>query len=268
MKDLKIAICTLTCELDHLEEWIVHHINYGFQYFLICADTSRMKDNEKNIAIDLQIDLQNKFKGIKLYNYENYINKNSELSVQRQFYQDCTKDNLEYDYILYTDSDEYYESKTKNVIEDINLIKHQYGNFDCLGIFWRFYGCYPPFETRVSIESYKKFVPNNNLKCLINPKTIEENVDSFLNHHVPKLKKGSIRIDENGATFKHNPEHYSSVIKIWLKHIFTRSREEWKNKINRQGWYEGECLDWPRNMELFDKYNKDIEDQSKWYKEW
>jgi hypothetical protein len=46
MKDLKIAICTLTCELDHLEEWIIHHKNYGFQDFLICVDTSRMQDNE------------------------------------------------------------------------------------------------------------------------------------------------------------------------------------------------------------------------------
>jgi hypothetical protein len=222
-----------------------------------------MQDNEKNVAIDLQ----NKFKGIKLYNYENH--KNGPLPVQQQFYYDCTKDNLEFDYILYTDSDEYYESKTKDVIDDIILLKHQYGNFDCLGIFWRCYGCYPFFETRVPIESYKKFAPNAHKKCLVNPNAIEEYAESFANHHHPILKKGSICIDENGASIIHSHEHHPSVNKIWLKHIFTRSEEEWKNKISRGGWYEAVTHEqnWPRNVELFYKYNKDIEEQSKWFKE-
>lgn len=258
MKDLKVAICLITCELDHLEEWIVHHINYGFQDFLICVDTSRMKDNEKNIAIDLQ----NKFKGIKLYNYEN-LKDDSLVTPQKQFYYDCTKDNLEFDYILYTDSDEYYESKTKDVIEDIDLIKSKYGHFDSLSIFWRFYGCYPFFETRVPIEYYKKFVPNKHVKSLVNPKVIE----SFENLHLPTLKKGSICIDENGTKIISANQHYPSVNKVWIKHLFTRSKEEWVSKINRKGWYEAGTQDWPRDMELFYKFNKDVEDQSKWFKE-
>lgn len=256
MKDLKIAICLLTCELDHLEEWYIHHKNYGFKNFFVFLDNKFIKSLDK-----IDFNLKSEIKNINIMPTEY-----NGISFQEALYTYICKKYTNFDYILFIDSDEYYESKTKNVIEDINLIKQQYGNFDCLSIFWRFYGSYPPFEKRVPIESYKKFTLSPYIKCLVNPNAVKR----FNNPHIPLLEKNSICIDENGTEIvEHNSENVSTANKIWIKHIFTRSKEEWRNKISRKGWYKTHHIDdpqWPRNMELFYKYNKDVEEQSKYFK--
>lgn len=249
MKDFKIAICLLTCELDHLEEWLNHHKNYGFENYLVFLDSKYVKSLD-----DINPNLRSQINYIGIYPTERG-------SIPRLYTKVCQKLKDHFDYILFIDSDEYYESKTKNVIEDVNRIKEQYGNFDCLSIYWRMYGSNPPFETRVPIESYKQFSLNPHVKSLVNPKAVEY----FKNPHVPKLKEGAVCIDGCGLKFKNyvkpdgtieyglgtRPNEGIELEKIWIKHIFTRSKKEWEDKLNRKGWYQEQHS---RTMKNYDQF--------------
>jgi len=263
MKDFKIAICLLTCELDHLEEWLNHHKNYGFENYLVFLDSKYVKSLD-----DINPNLRSQINCIKILSTEARC-------IPRLYTKVCQKFKDHFDYIFFIDSDEYYESKTKNVIEDVNRIKEQYGDFDCLSIYWRMYGSSPQFETRVPIESYKQFRFDSHVKSLVNPKALE----NYLNAHVPKLKEGAIHIDAYGSKFKHYVKPDGTIIhgvgtrpngegklgagspsqegieleKIWIKHIFTRSKKEWEDKLNRKGWYQETHS---RTMKDYDSTNK------------
>ena len=123
----KVAICLMTCEVDHFEEWYLHHKNYGFENFFVYLD-SKMVSSLDSINRDLALEIKN----VKIIDTE----KNN-IALQRVLYTAVCKKYNDFDYILFIDSDEYYESKTKNIQEDISILKDKYGDFDGFGLCWR-----------------------------------------------------------------------------------------------------------------------------------
>lgn len=233
MESSQIAICLLTNESNHLEEWLKHHRNYGFSNFLIYCDGFQYIEHK---ARHTQRAFFFKANSTKSHRY------------QMEVYEDCCKKTAnDYEYLLIIDSDEYYESKTGNIHEDIKFLKEKYGEFDGLGISWRMYGKSEPyFETRQPIESYIQWYPNEHIKSLIKPSKVMR----WFDPHKPILKSNSIFINELGQKInspieKHTSEH------MWIKHIWSRSLEEWKEKVNRKGWYEF----YDRKMEQFYEHN-------------
>jgi hypothetical protein len=222
MNKSNLAICLLTCEIDHLEEWYLHHKSVGFDNFFVFIDNSRNSLREKTISKSLISEIKN----IKTISQST--------AFQTTLYAAFCKKYSNFDYILFIDSDEYYESLTNNVHEDLNMIKNKYGHFDALGIYWRFYGSNLFFENRVPISEYKEWFPFTLIKSFVNPRVVVK----FNDPHAPILNKNSKYIDElgNEVLGPHGSGEHSSKY-IWFKHIFTRSKSEWEIKRNRGGWW-------------------------------
>lgn len=220
----------MTCELDHLEEWYLHHKKAGFENFFVYVDAKVDSSLES-----LDQNLKSEIKNIKIIPTE-YKN----IPVQASLYTYFCKKYDYFDYILFIDSDEYYQSKTNNIHEDISILKSKYGNFDALALFWRQYGANPPFENRVPIDKYYQWYPSVYFKSLVNPKS----VDYFPHPHTAFLKHNSKYISENGelnlvganlGTTCKADNHSSN--NFWIKHIRFRSKSEYDIKFNRTGWY-------------------------------
>jgi len=229
----KIAICLLTNEDKHLEEWLKHHRNYGFSNFLIYCDDFQYIEHKARYTQKA---------------YFHLVKSTNNPRFQMDIYEQCCKRyKNDYEFILFLDSDEYYESKTGNIQEDIKLIKEKFGEFDGLSLSWRMYGKSEPyFETRQLIENYTQWYPNNHIKSLVNP----SKVIKWNDPHKPALTKNSKFINELGEKVNSPIEPHSSE-NIWVKHIWTRSLEEWKEKVNRKGFYEL----YKRKMEQFYEHN-------------
>jgi hypothetical protein len=220
-----IAIVLLTCEIEHLEEWYLHHKSYGFKNFFVYIDTKVVKDLNK-----LNRNLISEIKNIKTLNTDSRVDVDMQNTLYTGF---CYKHSY-FDYVLFIDSDEYYQSKTNNIQEDIVILKNKYGDFDAFGLCWRLYGANPPFENRVSIDQYKQWCPAPHIKSLVNPKAVHY----FPTPHGVVLKPNSKPYtSENGIVYDFHKLSRHSSKDVWIKHIRFRSKSEWSTKFNRSGWY-------------------------------
>jgi hypothetical protein len=107
MNKYNIATFLVTNELEHLEEWYVHHRNRGFENFFIYVDLKVASYLNK-----ISENLKSNIKKLRLVDINHY----SQLLI---LYTKFCLNHPEFDYILFIDSDEYYESKTNNVNIDL-----------------------------------------------------------------------------------------------------------------------------------------------------
>lgn len=109
----KIAICLLTNENRHLEEWLKHHRNYGFSNFLIYCDDFQYIEHKARYTQKA---------------YFHLVKSTNNPRFQMDIYEQCCKKyKNDYEFILFLDSDEYYESKTGDIQKDVKLIKERFG---------------------------------------------------------------------------------------------------------------------------------------------
>lgn len=222
-----IAVVLLTCEIEYLEEWYLHHKKIGFKNFFVFLDSQFNYDFNK-----LNKNILSEIKNIKTFNIKNEFGDIIPLAL---LYTSFCREYTNFDYVLFIDSDEYYESKTNNINEDICLLKQEYGDFDALGLCWRLYGSNPVFENKMPITSYKQWHPSTYIKSLVNPKSVYV----YPSPHHAFLKDGFNKyINEFGQIINSHKLLNHTSEKIWIKHIRTRSRSEWFYKMERKGWYE------------------------------
>lgn len=204
---MKVALCCIAKnENKYFDEWILHHKNVGF-------DTVIIYDNNSETTV-VRVD-------------SIVINWKDDLhGSQSRAYLDCCNKYKDYfDYIAFLDVDEFYISKSMNVKYDISVL----GNPDGIGIYWRIYGKPEPFlEKRQSVYSYKFYSENPHIKSIVNPKKVLEWKDP----HKARLKKNSVYINEIGDRII-SPIGLHTSVNMYIKHIFTRSKEEFFEKIER-----------------------------------
>lgn len=207
---MKIGVCLIIKnENSYLEEWLTHYRSLGVDNFFIY-------DNNSETPITSSDD-----------DVEVVLWDNEEFRSQNEAYLDCCKRHPSFDYIGFFDTDEFYHSKTMNVKEDISHLKEKFGEFSGLGIFWRMYGKpFPYFTERQPITNYTHYHPNKHIKSFIDPKTIK----FFPDPHFPKIK--GRYIDELGRTLIAPTGRHTSET-IWIKHTWTRSENEFREKIER-----------------------------------
>jgi hypothetical protein len=238
---MKVAICLIIKdENEYLEEWLQHHKNIGFNYFIIY-------DNQSKISVNRYL-LKNNIseKGITLINWDD--NKHGS---QLRAYKHCCDNFKElYDYIAFIDTDEFLMLKTHKTIQEFINATHK---FDGLGIYWRMYGMNMT-NSRIPIKDYKLYFENPHIKSLVNPKK----VINFPDPHKPILEPNSIYINELGYKIT-SPLGLHTSKEIYIKHIWTRSLSEWNEKLKRgsgdkvvRNYTEKEFIDYNKQCVLHD----------------
>jgi len=120
-------------------------------------------------------------------------------------------------------------SKSMNIHKDVENLKDKYGDFDGLGLYWRIYGQPKPYlEKRQLVEKYTQYFGNTHIKSLLKPKLILD----FPDPHKAQLQSNCKYIDELNNPIL-GPLGIHTSEDIYIKHIFTRSKEEFKDKMER-----------------------------------
>ena len=230
---MKIGICAIVKnEGEYLEEWMNHHRKLGISHFFIYdnnSDSSLYRNDGDYIY--------------KLWSDDNHAS-------QLRAYMDCVnkwKNGI--DWMCFIDTDEFIMTKNNQSIEQILIkTKEKYGNFQGLGLSWRMYGKQEPyFNYRQPIEKYTQYHENNHIKSILNPKFII----NFPDPH--KAILNGIYINENGKPINHPLEKHTSE-NIWIKHTWTRSSNEFMDKILRG---TGDKVVRQRTMQDFFNYNNE-----------
>lgn len=254
---MKIAICLIIKnENQYLKEWLTHYKNIGVDHFFIYDNGSKnlvIEEFDKNYTEDYEIYPQgqvfclNSDITIIKWDYDNKIGS------QLRAYLHCCKNNQDYDYILFVDTDEFLILKNHKTIQDfVKDLKIKHDEFDGLGIYWRMYGkSNPYYENRMKYTDYNEYSVNNHIKSLINPKK----VINFPDPH--KTVINGKYIDELGRIITSPIGNHTSE-NIYIKHIWTRSLIEFEEKIKR-GCGDKVKRNW--QMKHFYEYNDNLNER-------
>jgi len=230
---MKVAICLIIKdENEYLVEWLNHHIQVGFNYFIIY-------DNQSKLSVNRYLIMNNiPEKGITIINWND--NKHGS---QLRAYKHCCQNYKDFDYIAFIDTDEFiYLTAHKTIQEYINSLP----GFDGLGIYWRMYGDINYLTTRRKIEDYVLYYENEHIKSLVNPTKVTKWDDP----HFATIN--GLYIDEN-KNIINSPIGKHTSKDIYIKHTWTRSLSEFKQKIKRGS---GDKVIRQYTLEDFYNYNK------------
>ena len=223
-------VCIAKDENQYFDEWIRHHLKVGFEHIFIY-------DNNSKETIEIAIDLSQKVSVIKW--------EDSKYGSQSRAYMNSCARFSNFDYIAFFDVDEFYMSETMNVKIDLEKLN----NPIALGIYWRIYGNPKPFDTRKPVENYIHWHGDKHIKSIIQPSLVK----SFPDPHKAELinEKKGMYIDENNNQIV-SPTGAHTSNSIWIKHVFTRSRQEFAEKMQRG---DANTREKNRTWEDFDYYN-------------
>jgi hypothetical protein len=238
---MKVAICLIIKnENEYLEEWLQHHRNLGFNYFIIY-------DNNSSFSVENYLKINNNDnKDIAIYHW-----KDNEHASQLRAYKHCCDNFKElYDYILFIDTDEFLMLKHHKTIQEFIDSKPK---FDGFGIYWRMYGMNMT-NSRIPIKDYKLYSYDNHIKSILNPKKVIR----FLDPHKATLEKNNVYIDELNRNII-SPIGLHTSKEIYIKHTWTRSLSEWNEKLKRgsgdkvvRNYTEKEFIDYNKQCVLHD----------------
>ena len=241
---MKIGICLfIKDENQYLKEWIDYHKSIGINHFFIY-------DNQSSYSVtftlaDLGLEHVNNI-SVELWN-------DNGIGGQMRAYEDCCKKHKDCEYIAFIDTDEFIMLNGYSTIQEcLGDFEKKYGKFFALGMSWRFYGSNPVYKTRQPMENYVQYHENEHIKSIVDPKKVL----NFKDPHKATLNWIAMThknyINELGEEIK-NPREKHTSKNIWIKHIWTRSEEEFKDKIVRG---RGDKVPSSYTMQDFEDYNK------------
>lgn len=221
---MKIAICLIIKdEEEYLSEWLDYHRKIGINHFFIY-------DNNSKIPVATYLQKQQDIT----------IKKWSPSCFNSQWlaYSDCSAANkYNVDKIAFIDTDEFicFNSKFNTIQEVWKYLESKYNKIDNLGIYWRMYGkSYPYYKDKQPATHYTEYYEDFHIKSILDPRTITRFTDP---HHANTTgiyvnERNESIVSAFGSNIEpHNTTHCSNI--IWIKHIWTRSLIEFKNKIKR-----------------------------------
>ncbi|MDR2933925.1 MAG: glycosyltransferase family 92 protein [Rickettsiales bacterium] len=225
-------------EASYIEEWINYHRIVGVNKFYIYDNEST--DNLKKI-------LQPYIKS-NLVDYTYWTGQKQ----QKIVYNDALKKHrLDTKWLGFIDSDEFLVPVSKKTLPDvIKEINPKYG----LQVHWVFYGSNGHIKrsSGLVIERFTKraandYYPNHICKSIVNPRIIY-----YQTEHSGYFIGNNFSIDEQGK--KCGMGGNITFEKIRCNHYYTKSKEEYLNKINRGDAIYGTSL---TSMNIFDSIDKD-----------
>lgn len=243
-KKYYLSICLIfKDENEYLQEWLEWHINQGVEHFYIYDNGS------KETIIDY---IDNDCKSY--CTIINAIGKN-----QKEVYDEYLKNfKEESEWTAFIDTDEFIRPiNNKSIIEFLKIFSE---NVDVITLKWLIYGANglrrkdnrKVRERFVkSVNTYPEYLPMT--KCIVKNKNVKH-----MEAHFPVLGYNKLNIvNEYGEKVLSPWDKNISSDLIAIDHYFTRSLEEWEEKINR-----GSCDPLSqRNFDMFYIINPDMKEK-------
>lgn len=226
---MKVGIQTVMRDTyqPYLIEWLNYHKSIGVDYFFLYDNESIVSLIEavenipfkKDIFIHPISGLPSPTIDIQKISYLKFLS-----DIQSNFLPHC-------DRVAFIDEDEFIICENG----DIKKTLEDYAEFSGIGISWRIFGS-SGLSSQTSDSQMKKFTrytnstyrANVNIKSIVNPYLVKDT----LNPHIFSYTKGfCVDIDKNPieGSFIMSPIYK----KLWINHYFTRSLEEWVEKVER-----------------------------------
>jgi len=213
---MKVGICAIMKDVyePYLIEWLDHHRSIGVDYFFIY-------DNDSIIPVESVDD-------------DVIIFKVSGIAKQITTYDKCLADMKSKilphcDRLAFIDEDEFIICENN----DIKKTLQEYTKYPALGITWRVFGSSglkvrTPEPQRTKFTKFTTGHPyEKHIKSIVDPL---RTIGSSGNPHF-----FAYRNNETCVNVNHEPVEGPFTIpiynKIWIDHYYTRSMEEWKDKV-------------------------------------
>ena len=269
---MKVAVCCIgRLENLYINEYIEHYLSLGVDKIFIYDNNY---DEEEYFEDVIPTDLINN--KVEIINFRNLSN------CQKKAYQDCyDKHNIEYDWILFIDIDEYLYIEGFDNVKDF-LKQDKFNNYELIHINWQVYGdndnviyANKPLKQRFSNPKlpfdWKRndncSIPENNLvKSIVRGGL--KNVKWTATPHTPNCFMRCC--DANGK--KHNSFSYFlsfDYTSAHFKHYITKTLEEWINIKVKRGYPDENKDFYEKNnfVKEFFKVNEITEDKISYLRE-
>ena len=246
-----IALCLIVKDDVDLEEWVQYHVNLGVRKIYVF-------DNNSTHPLLLPVLHPFIANGHVEYQYLSDPIPPAALqglpNQQLYAYQRCIREFGErHEFMGFIDSDEFIVVKNRSsTLLDILAEFRDYGG---LTLNWMIFGS-SGHVTRPNggvLKNYFKCRPDHHLKSIVNLKFVRD--VSGDPHHF-KYKDGYFAVDTNFTAVpgSHNPGLTSPIPsylyeKLYLNHYFTKSKEDFLNKV-RRGQADSKT---PRSKDVIDR---------------
>lgn len=235
---MRIAICAIIKDVypPYYKEWIDYHRSIGVDYFFIYDNDSAdpiQPDNENGIYV-----IKSPGDSQQLPSYDHCLQ-----SIKTQHLPSC-------DRVAFIDEDEFIRCENGNLKKTLK----QYGACAGIGLNWRTFGSSgimhkteQPQTEKFRWHSGPEDVVNQHIKSIVDPMRA---IGHAGNPHCFSYLSGYC------VNVYHEPIEgpFSRVIHriMWVDHYYTRSFEEWKEKMERG---RSDIKDGGRAWEAFDSTN-------------
>lgn len=229
---MKTAVCAIIKD-EHLyiKEWIEHHFNIGFDAIHLLEDKGSkshidITSQYNNVflrSLESDLELQEDFKKMNIYI------KSNQQDRWYFWFSEHYKDN--YDWVAYIDVDEFVFFEENYSLQQLC---NDYSDYPAVLLYWKMMGASGHIQKPNGnvVDAYTEetlLVPGEegwSYKSFVNLKKYQ----GFTNLHTAI---GAVK-----TNFDYNPEERyigRCFDKAWLNHYFTKSWEEWCNRIYKRG---------------------------------
>jgi hypothetical protein len=238
------SICLLAKdENEYINEWLEWHIN-KLQF-----DHVYIYDN--NSAIPLISSIDKKYKDY--ITIRNWTNEDYSRIMQVECYEHFIRNYGHENYwTAFIDADEFVRTIDDKIINDFLT---EYENYNGIFIKWLIYNADGQYKktdglVRDRFKTYMNYENDlHNGKCIIKPNEFRS-----MDAHYPKRCITKYNVIYSNKQPCKPPNTNIPTDKIVIDHYFTKSYEEWNNKLNR-----GSCNILYRDLLDFFMYNKDMQ---------
>lgn len=216
----EVSICTMIKgENSYLAEWVAYHTSVGVDHFFVYDNESPTRlvetlDSEVRNGVATVVPIAGRFKQLEAFN-----------DGLRRF-GSYTR------WMAFIDLDEFMVPKKHS---DLKALLREYEEFGGLGINWQMFGSsgHQVRPKGLQIEAFVMRAPstyaqNRHIKSVVRP----ERVESVKNAHSCTFHPPYTCVNENKVAI-HGPLTDISVDVVQISHYYTRSRQEFSEKLMR-----------------------------------
>ncbi|MBR1646875.1 MAG: glycosyltransferase family 92 protein [Selenomonadaceae bacterium] len=228
-----VVVAIFKDEAPYLREWLDYHLLAGVEHFYLYNNDSS-DDYEKILAPYVEANL------VTLIDWSGKL-------MQMPAYNDAlNRYKFFCRYMAFIDLDEFIFPKTnQSIVEVVDEILSRDKTAAALGINWQIFGSNGHETADYSKDVLERFtrrapsdwhetgkkIPMDNLyvKSVINPRR----ANFFGSAHYANYFAGFYSVNENGEKFFGSDNSPVTAKKIVVNHYYTKSREEFLNKVNK-----------------------------------